>query len=245
LQTYVDSRSQDDGLRGKKLSPATIKKELFETVLATVSQTARQLCLYPMFVFTAHTGARRSEILRSQVDGIDLMGQTLTFHEKKRVRGRFTTRTVPISPVLHEVLYQWLSTHSGVGPLFSLGLDIQRTKKNELSPSHSLLMKRKTILSVLSPERSGRLSVAGTFFVTRSARTVLLRALTSESSMLGLAIKRKTWSSGIDISFRTSNKRRLQKCLPVQTNLFNPNVARRKSAEALARCFTFLMYPEI
>ena len=39
LQDYVDARSKDDGLRGKKLSPATIKKEL--TTLRTLWNWAK------------------------------------------------------------------------------------------------------------------------------------------------------------------------------------------------------------
>jgi len=199
LQDYVDARSQDDGLRGKKLSPATIKKELtslrtlwnwaknaeyfhrafpsrglrypksaekppFQTwaeitrkikaynlssekqadlweclflttdeiteLLADAKQVALQLCIYPMLVFAAHTGARRSEILRSEVDDIDLYGRNITIREKKRVRGRFTTRSVPISPVLYDVLEEWLANHPGVGPTFYLDACLSGSNKS-------------------------------------------------------------------------------------------------------------------
>ena len=198
LQDYVDARSKDDGLRGKKLSPATIKKELttlrtlwnwaknadyfhrafpsrglrypktaekppFQTwaeiarkikayklspekqadlweclflttketdeLLADAKAVALQPCIYPMFVFAAHTGARRSEILRSEVDDIDLFGRTVTIREKKRVRGHYTTRTVPISLVLYAVLEEWLATHPGVGPTFFLKECLPGSKK--------------------------------------------------------------------------------------------------------------------
>lgn len=140
LQQYVGRRSKDKGIRGKRLSPATIKKELttlrtlwnwarhaghltrtfpskglrypkatdkppFQTrseiarrieahrlppeeqaelwdalfltiaeiaeLLIDVQNISRHRCIYPMFVFAAHTGARRSEILRSRVEDID------------------------------------------------------------------------------------------------------------------------------------------------------------------------------
>jgi integrase len=115
------------------------KKDLWECLFLTTSEidelladvklAAFQPCLYPMFVFAAHTGARRSEIMRSQVEDIDFFGRMITIREKKRVRGRCTTRTVPISPVLYEVLYQWLATHNGQGHTFSLGLNVSRSKK--------------------------------------------------------------------------------------------------------------------
>ena len=40
-------------------------------LLEHVETTARHSFLYPMFVFAAHTGARRSEMLRSELDDID------------------------------------------------------------------------------------------------------------------------------------------------------------------------------
>lgn len=198
LQGYVDSRSRDDGLRGKKLSPATIKKELaslrtlwnwaknvehlkrafpskglrypkmadkppfqtwaeitrkisahqlseekqadlwdclflttqeVELLLADVKRVALHSCIYPMFVFAAYTGARQSEILRSQIEDIDFAGRMVTIREKKRVRGRLTTRTVPISPTLYEVLEHWASMHSGYGHTFSLGINLHGSKK--------------------------------------------------------------------------------------------------------------------
>ena len=202
LQKYVDCRSQDSGQRGRKLSPATIKKELttlrslwnwaknagyltrafpsrglrypkmadkpnFQTwteiirkiemyqltkeeqsnlweclflttselseLLADVEPKALPPCIYPMFVFAAHTGCRRSEMLRSEIADIDLIGRSLTIREKKRVRGRLTTRSVPISSLLHEVLERWLSTHPGNGPTFVLGPGRTRSKKQRTS----------------------------------------------------------------------------------------------------------------
>ncbi|MEX1223999.1 MAG: site-specific integrase [Pirellulales bacterium] len=169
LQAYVDARAKEPGIRGKKLSPTTIRKEIatlrliwnwardanhfervlpqkglrypklqekppFQTreqierkiargglneaaeadlwdclfltlpeideVLSHVEKVARHPFIYPMFVFAAHTAARRSEMIRSQWEDIDLAAGTVTIREKKRVRGKLTTRTVPISPLL-------------------------------------------------------------------------------------------------------------------------------------------------
>lgn len=61
---------------------------------------------YPMCCFAAYTGARRSEILRTKVADVDLAAKTVTIHEKKRVRGKTTTRRVPLAPFLIEVLQQ-------------------------------------------------------------------------------------------------------------------------------------------
>lgn len=197
LQQYVDQRSKAKGLRGRKVSGATIKKELvtlntawnwalsrgfvsnplpkkevklpktsekprfhtwteierkvsqrrlsdaeerdlwdclflsleeIDDLLIAVKTQARHPFLHPMFTFAAHTGARRSEMVRSLVDDVDLVGRTVTIREKKRVRGKLTTRSVPMSPTLHDVLKQWLSKHPGGQHTFCLGLNVERSK---------------------------------------------------------------------------------------------------------------------
>ena len=153
LQGYVAKRQTEDGLRGRKLSGATIKKELvtlrclwnwaaangmvegpfpgrrvkypkvsekppFQTwqeiekqisrgglteneqaelwdslflslkevseLLDYVKKTAAQPFIYPMVVMAAHTGARRSEIVRSMIN--DFQDETVIIHERKRVK---------------------------------------------------------------------------------------------------------------------------------------------------------------
>jgi len=100
-----------------------------EELLSHVRRTARQTFVYPMFVFAAHTGARRSEILRSQLDDIDLHTMCITLREKKRVRGQLTTRTVPMSPELHAVLTEWLDHHPGGSFTFCHDLNVVRSAK--------------------------------------------------------------------------------------------------------------------
>jgi len=144
LQHYVDRRSKDKGLRGRRVTPVTIRKavvalrtvwnwgvnnklltgrfphagvkypkatekppfqtmkeieaqiargklskaeesDLWDCLFLTVSEIAelldyvkrhaRHSFIYPMFVFAAHTGARRSEIVRSRLTDIDLAAE--------------------------------------------------------------------------------------------------------------------------------------------------------------------------
>ncbi|HRX82162.1 MAG TPA: hypothetical protein P5307_24015 [Pirellulaceae bacterium] len=63
-----------------------------DELLKHVKETARQPFIYPMFVMAAHTGARRSEMLRSQTT--DFNGDTVTIRERKRVRGKQSTRSL-------------------------------------------------------------------------------------------------------------------------------------------------------
>jgi integrase len=106
----------------KKMSEIK-QKELWECLFLTVPQIAQLLShvqkesaypyLHPMMTFAAYTGARRSELMRSELDDIDLHAATAIIREKKRVRGKVTTRRVPLSPELQSVLKAWLAIHPG------------------------------------------------------------------------------------------------------------------------------------
>jgi integrase len=83
-------------------------------LLAFVKENARRPFVYPMFVFAAHTGARRSEILRSCIDDFDFGSATLTIREKKKDKLKEGTfRTVPLSALLCEVMAAWFAQHPG------------------------------------------------------------------------------------------------------------------------------------
>jgi integrase len=60
--------------------------------------------VYPLCVMAAHTGARRSEMVRAERQEVDMEAGIITIREKKRVRGRLTTRRVPMSTRLKQAL---------------------------------------------------------------------------------------------------------------------------------------------
>ena len=84
-----------------------------EALLKHVNKAAAYPFIPPMFYFAAYTGARRSEILRSQKCDIDLSQRVITLREKKRVRAKLSTRRVPLSPVLEASLRPWLQDNPG------------------------------------------------------------------------------------------------------------------------------------
>jgi integrase len=91
-----------------------LTRQQIDKLLAFVRKTSRQPFLYPMFVFAAHTGARRSEIIRSLRDDFDFAANVVTIREKKRdVRKDLTFRHVPMSPLLRRAMADWFTKHPG------------------------------------------------------------------------------------------------------------------------------------
>lgn len=82
-------------------------------LLKYVKERDQQPFLYPMLVMAAHTGARRSELIRSRV--VDFDDESVVIRERKRSRKQHTTRRVPLSPMLKNVIHNWLEQHPG-GP---------------------------------------------------------------------------------------------------------------------------------
>ncbi len=205
LQGYVDRRSKAVGQKARKLSSATIKKEiislrtawnwatkmklvsgkfpydglrypkstekppfmtrleierriaaggltkaetadLYDSMFLTVEEvtelltyvnaSALQPFIYPMVCFAAHTGARRSEIICAKITDIDFTAKVVTINEKKRVRGKSTTRRVPLSPFLIGVLQDWLLKHPGGSFLFCQTSTVNRSKTRSKTTGH-------------------------------------------------------------------------------------------------------------
>jgi integrase len=198
LQEYVQKRSKDEGLHGRKVTPTTIKKaivtlrtiwnwgrhhgllgktlsfpskglqypkgtakplfmtfaeverrvrklnpaesaELWECVflslseidelLGLVEERARHPFIYPMFVLAAHTGARRSEIMRSKLYDLDFDANMVTIHERKKSHDKRTTRRVPMSNLLRETMLSWLGEHPGGEYTFCQPADMPRSRR--------------------------------------------------------------------------------------------------------------------
>lgn len=92
---------------------AFLSLQEIDALLSHVKSTSLEPYLYPMFVFAAHSGARRSEMLRSEIDDFDFQNGVVLIRERKRVRGTKSTRAVPLSAQLQKVLADWLKNHPG------------------------------------------------------------------------------------------------------------------------------------
>ncbi|MEM9410263.1 MAG: tyrosine-type recombinase/integrase [Planctomycetota bacterium] len=83
-------------------------------ILIVAKQNIRCPFIYPLLVTAAFTGARRSELLRSQIDDFNFENNTVHFREKKKSRSKSVTfRSVPMSETLRDTIKVWLENHPG------------------------------------------------------------------------------------------------------------------------------------
>ena len=121
-----------------------------EQLLKYVKTNASKPFIYPMLVFAAHTGARRSEIIRTRITDLDFEGNTVVIHEKKRVRAKTTTRRVPLSAFLIGVLKKWLKAHPGGPYLFCMEGTAEQAKTQK-TPTRRTKGDYETGLAGVSP----------------------------------------------------------------------------------------------
>jgi integrase len=132
FQTRVEIERQIGSLGKKQIAELWdalyLTKPEVDELLAHVKSTAMQPWVYPMFCFAAHTGARRSEMLRAMVADVDCVAATVVIHEKKRAHDRRTTRRVPLTPFLAAVLKEWLTVSPSSPHLFAQCAKVVRSK---------------------------------------------------------------------------------------------------------------------
>lgn len=91
-----------------------LTKEEIDEILKAVREVDARSFVHPMFVFVAHTGARRSEILRSRIEDFDFNTRVVKVREKKKVKNRKVTfRHVDMTPLLHDTMMHWFENHPG------------------------------------------------------------------------------------------------------------------------------------
>ena len=204
LQRYVSERRKNDGQRGKKIQPHTVKKELqtfkqlwdfarvrhyvegdcpalhaklpksdeklpFHTwaqieaaikkgglteieigelwdslflgekevqdLLAWVKGHAEHPFVYAMFAFTAYTGARRSEIIRSQILDFQFENGLVLIREKKRRHDvSISFRRVQLHAQLKAIMTEWFKIHPGGTYTICTPPSLQRSRKKSDLP---------------------------------------------------------------------------------------------------------------
>lgn len=137
FMSLAEVRRQIDAGGGKGLWESLyLTADELAAMLARVKEVAAHPWIYPLICFAAHTGARRSEILRALAADVDFAGNTVVVREKKRSRGQRTTRRVPLTPFLAGVLKDWLKEHPGGPALFCHASTVTRSKKRSRTTGH-------------------------------------------------------------------------------------------------------------
>jgi integrase len=140
FQTRREIMRQLPGLQAAKAA------ELWECLYLTLPEITRLLAhveehaahpwIYPLIATAAHTGARKSELLRMETADVDIDAGEIVIREKKRAHDRHTTRRVPLSSAIAKVLKAWLAVHPGGPYLFAQADEVYRSKKRSLTTGH-------------------------------------------------------------------------------------------------------------
>jgi integrase len=113
-----------------------LKTDEIAELLEHVKAKAACPWVYPLFCFAAHTGARRSEMIRVRVADVDFTANIVTLKEKKKNPGKETNRRVPLTRFLREVLEDWLKEHPGGQHLFAHSAQVARSTKRSQTTGH-------------------------------------------------------------------------------------------------------------
>jgi integrase len=106
-----------------------LDEKLVTELLKHVKETAKHSFIYPMFVFAAYTGARRSEICRSMIDDFKFDDGLVMIRERKRRKDlASSTRQVPMHPKLKTVMWDWFKSHPGGQFAIATPLSLPRRK---------------------------------------------------------------------------------------------------------------------
>ncbi|MGQ0431794.1 MAG: tyrosine-type recombinase/integrase [Microthrixaceae bacterium] len=135
FQTYSQIARQVD--RGRLT--ATEEAELWDclylssaeidSLLLVVEDRSTYQFLHPMVLMAAHTGARRSELCRSRESDYDFEAETILIREKKRAKGRRTTRMVPMTARLKRALETWFAEKEASPFAFPAEHQVERVRR--------------------------------------------------------------------------------------------------------------------
>ena len=132
------------------------RKHEIDEFLEFVRVRAAHGWIHPMLCTAAHTGARRSELLRILISDVDLEAGTILIREKKRSRKERTTHRAPITPQLADALKKWIAEHPGGPVLFCQKAEVARSSSRSPTTGH-----RSAKYATTTEERSGKVRKRG------------------------------------------------------------------------------------
>jgi len=135
IEAIIAAENPDDERKEALWESLYLTRPEIEEFLLYVCEHATLSWVHPMVVFAAYTGARRSEILRALATDVDVVGGVILVREKKRVRGKLSTRNAPVTPKLAEVLRSWLALRPDCPSLFCQTQQVSRSKTKRSGPT--------------------------------------------------------------------------------------------------------------
>jgi integrase len=135
IEAIIAAEDPDEGRKEALWEALYLTRPEVEEFLAYVRENATLSWVFPMVAFAAYTGARRSEMLRALVTDVDLAGGIVTVREKKRVKGKRSTRSAPITPKLADILRGWLAVRPDCPSLFCQSQRVTRSRTRRDRPT--------------------------------------------------------------------------------------------------------------
>jgi integrase len=114
IEAIIKRGGYDEGDQKELWECLFLREHEVLELLDHVRRTSRQAFVYPMIAFAALTGARRSEIIRSEVEDFRLDEGVVWIREKKRRQNaRISYRDVALHPKLKAIMAEWFERHPG------------------------------------------------------------------------------------------------------------------------------------
>ncbi|MEM8866041.1 MAG: site-specific integrase [Planctomycetota bacterium] len=111
----------DPGEENELWESLFLRREEVDELIGHLTANSPQRFVLPMILMAAHTGARRSEIVRSRLDDFDFHTGLVRLREKKRSRKRSVTfRYVPMTDELQRTMNEWHETRRHGQETFAL-----------------------------------------------------------------------------------------------------------------------------
>lgn len=109
-----------------------LDEDRIQELLTFVEKKAPYPFIYPMYVFAAYTGARRSEICRSRITDFDFEHGEIKIRERKRRKDMAESyRIVPMHHRLAKAMKTWLGQHPGGQHTIAMPLKVPRRRPKQ------------------------------------------------------------------------------------------------------------------
>jgi integrase len=129
IQSRIERGALSETAQAEMWASLFLDNQQVIELLDHVKANAAHSFIYPMFVFAAYTGARRSEICRSRVEDFDFDVGRVKIRERKRKRSKSeSVRFVDLHPRLAKAMKQCFFEHPGGPYTIAIPLKMQKRK---------------------------------------------------------------------------------------------------------------------